>query len=173
MFFREGERVFRTYFINVRGDEAMGTTWSYLDITPLGRQEDSPKGYPQTPPYKWWNWHDNYDAEACSKAAEWSPFINSLSPLPRLTGSGSRCPTPEKPPSESATQSSLTSGTVAEQKHDASCPPQTNSKASSAPTWPHWRVQRSTDRPASGETQPSSPVPCSRLDRDRQRSTAP
>ena len=59
--------VFRTYFINSRGDEAMGTTWSYLDITPLGRQEtweDSPEGYPQTPPYKWWNWHDNYDATA-------------------------------------------------------------------------------------------------------------
>src|SRR5579863_490567 len=30
-FFREGDRVFRTYFINSRGDEAMGTTWSYLD----------------------------------------------------------------------------------------------------------------------------------------------
>ncbi len=60
-------KVFRTYFINNRGDEAMGTTWSYLDLTPLGRQEkweDSPEGYPQTPPYKWWNWHDNYDAEA-------------------------------------------------------------------------------------------------------------
>ena len=58
--------MFRTYFINNRGDEAMGTTWSYLDITPLGRQEtweDSPEGYPQTAPYKWWNWHDNYDAE--------------------------------------------------------------------------------------------------------------
>ena len=67
VFFRDGERVFRTYFINNRGDEAMGTTWSYLDITPLGRQEaweDSPEGYPQTPPYKWWNWHDNYAAEA-------------------------------------------------------------------------------------------------------------
>ncbi len=22
------------------------------------------EGYPQTAPYKWWNWHDNYDAEA-------------------------------------------------------------------------------------------------------------
>jgi len=66
VFFRDGERVFRTYFINSRGDEAMGTTWSYLDATPLGRQEtweDSPEGYPQTRPYKWWNWHDNYDAE--------------------------------------------------------------------------------------------------------------
>jgi predicted dithiol-disulfide oxidoreductase (DUF899 family) len=53
--------VFRTYFINARGDEAMGSTWSYLDITALGRQEnweDSPKGYPQTPPYEWWIWHD-------------------------------------------------------------------------------------------------------------------
>jgi predicted dithiol-disulfide oxidoreductase (DUF899 family) len=67
VFFRDGERVLRTYFINSRGDEAMGTTWSYLDITRLGRQEtweDSPKGYPQTPPYKWWNWHDNYDVVA-------------------------------------------------------------------------------------------------------------
>jgi predicted dithiol-disulfide oxidoreductase (DUF899 family) len=66
-FIRDGARVFRTYFINSRGDEAMGTTWSYLDMTALGRQEtweDSPKGYPQTPPYKWWNWHDNYHAEA-------------------------------------------------------------------------------------------------------------
>jgi predicted dithiol-disulfide oxidoreductase (DUF899 family) len=65
-FIRDGDRVFRTYFINSRGDEAMGTTWSYLDMTALGRQEaweDSPKGYPQTPPYKWWNWHDNYGAE--------------------------------------------------------------------------------------------------------------
>src|SRR5258708_25534404 len=38
-FIRDGERVFRTYFINGRGDEAMGTTWSYLDMTALGRQE--------------------------------------------------------------------------------------------------------------------------------------
>jgi predicted dithiol-disulfide oxidoreductase (DUF899 family) len=67
VFFRDGDRVFRTYFINSRGDEAMGTTWSYLDATPLGRQEvweDSPEGYPQTPTYKWWNWHDNYVAGA-------------------------------------------------------------------------------------------------------------
>jgi len=67
VFIRDGDRVFRTYFVNVRGDEALGTTWSFLDITPLGRQEtweDSPPGYPQTPPYTWWNWHDNYAAEA-------------------------------------------------------------------------------------------------------------
>jgi predicted dithiol-disulfide oxidoreductase (DUF899 family) len=66
-FIRDGDKVFRTYFINSRGDEAMGTVWSYLDITALGRQEtweDSPEGYPQSKPYKWWNWNDNYDAEA-------------------------------------------------------------------------------------------------------------
>lgn len=63
VFIRDGDRVFRTYFVNNRGDEAMGGTWSYLDITALGRQEeweDSPEGYPQTPPYEWWNWHDEY-----------------------------------------------------------------------------------------------------------------
>jgi predicted dithiol-disulfide oxidoreductase (DUF899 family) len=64
---REGDRVFRTYFVNNRGDEAMGGTWSYLDITALGRQEqweDSPAGYPQTPPYQWWNYHDAYGPAA-------------------------------------------------------------------------------------------------------------
>ena len=74
VFFRDGERVFRTYFINSRGDEAMGSTWAYLDITPLGRQEtweDSPEGYPQSAPYKWWNWHDNYEAEAASPDPRW------------------------------------------------------------------------------------------------------
>jgi predicted dithiol-disulfide oxidoreductase (DUF899 family) len=62
-FLREGEKVYRTYFVDSRGDEAMGSTWSYLDITALGRQEeweDSPEGYPQTPPYQWWNLHDEY-----------------------------------------------------------------------------------------------------------------
>ena len=62
-FIREDDRIFRTYFVDSRGDEAMGSTWSYLDITALGRQEeweDSPEGYPQTPPYGWWNRHDEY-----------------------------------------------------------------------------------------------------------------
>ncbi len=66
-FIREGDRVFRTYFVNNRGDETMGSTWSYLDITALGRQEeweDSPEGYPRTPPYSWWRWHDSYEDSA-------------------------------------------------------------------------------------------------------------
>src|SRR5216117_3154819 len=60
-FIRDGDQVYRTYVIDARGDEAMGGTWAYLDITALGRQEaweDSPEGYPQTPPYEWWIWHD-------------------------------------------------------------------------------------------------------------------
>ena len=53
VFFRDDERIYRTYFVNSRGDEAMGSTWSYLDITPLGRQEtweDSPKDIPKPNP---------------------------------------------------------------------------------------------------------------------------
>jgi predicted dithiol-disulfide oxidoreductase (DUF899 family) len=62
-FVHDGQRVYRTYFINGRGDEVLGTNWSFLDVTALGRQEDwedSPEGYPQTPPYEWWAWHDSY-----------------------------------------------------------------------------------------------------------------
>ena len=69
-FIRDGDRVFRTYFVHARGDEVMGGTWAYLDITALGRQEeweDSPAGYPQTAPYAWWNWHDEYG----DAAAQW------------------------------------------------------------------------------------------------------
>lgn len=66
-FIRDGERVFRTGFVNGRGDEQMGNTWNYLDMTAMGRQEsweDSPQGYPQTPPYRWWVWHDNAATDA-------------------------------------------------------------------------------------------------------------
>jgi predicted dithiol-disulfide oxidoreductase (DUF899 family) len=66
-FIRDGEEIFRTYLIDARGDEAMGSTWSYLDITALGRQEeweDSPEGYPQTPPYRWWSLHDEYHSSS-------------------------------------------------------------------------------------------------------------
>ena len=66
-FLRDGDQIFRTYFVNSRGDEVMGGTWAYLDITAYGRQEeweDSPEGYPQTPPYRWWNYHDAYGEAA-------------------------------------------------------------------------------------------------------------
>ena len=71
-FIREGDQVFRTYFVNNRGDEAMGGTWSYLDITALGRREeweDSPEGYPQESPYRWWRRHDEYQQTGEAAAA--------------------------------------------------------------------------------------------------------
>jgi predicted dithiol-disulfide oxidoreductase (DUF899 family) len=79
-FFRDGERIFRTYFIDGRGDEAMGTTWSYLDMTALGRQEeweDSPEGYPRA------NRTSGGTGTTCT----------SLTPRP--TRSGSKCQMPE------------------------------------------------------------------------------
>jgi predicted dithiol-disulfide oxidoreductase (DUF899 family) len=65
VFLRDGDDVFRTYFTTGRGVEALGSVWTFLDITPLGRQEtweDSPKGFPQTKPYVWWRFHDEYTA---------------------------------------------------------------------------------------------------------------
>jgi predicted dithiol-disulfide oxidoreductase (DUF899 family) len=65
VFIRDGDDVFRTYFTAGRGVEALGSHWTFLDLTPLGRQEeweDSPDGRPQTPPYGWWRRHDEYDS---------------------------------------------------------------------------------------------------------------
>ena len=63
VFLRDGDEVFRTYFTDGRGSEALGSGWTFLDLTPFGRQEeweDTPEGRPQTPPYQWWRRHDEY-----------------------------------------------------------------------------------------------------------------
>ena len=63
VFLREGDQIYRTYFTDGRGVETLGPVWTFLDLTPFGRQEqweDSPEGYPQTPPYRWWRRHDEY-----------------------------------------------------------------------------------------------------------------
>lgn len=65
VFLRDGQAVYRTYFTSGRGVEALGSPWTFLDLTPFGRQEtweDSPKGWPQTVPYRWWRRHDEYGA---------------------------------------------------------------------------------------------------------------
>jgi predicted dithiol-disulfide oxidoreductase (DUF899 family) len=62
-FLRDGDQIFRTYFTSQRGSEALGNIWGFLEATPYGRQEtweDSPPGWPQTPPYQWWRRHDEY-----------------------------------------------------------------------------------------------------------------
>ena len=63
-FLRDGDEIYRTYFTTNRGLEVIGPVWSFLDRSALGRQEtweDSPEGYPQTPPYEWWRRHDEYE----------------------------------------------------------------------------------------------------------------
>jgi len=67
VFLREGRSIYRTYYTDGRGIESLGSVWSFLDRTPLGRQEtweDSPPDVPQTPPYQWWRLHDEYDSSA-------------------------------------------------------------------------------------------------------------
>jgi predicted dithiol-disulfide oxidoreductase (DUF899 family) len=57
-------RVYRTYFTDWRGVEPIGSVWSILDRTPLGRQEeweDTPEGRPQGPKFEWWRLHDRYE----------------------------------------------------------------------------------------------------------------
>jgi len=64
VFLRDGDRIYRTYFTSGRGVELLGSGWTFLDLTPLGRQEDwedSPAGWPQTPRYEWWRRHDEYE----------------------------------------------------------------------------------------------------------------
>ncbi|GAB4414042.1 MAG: DUF899 domain-containing protein [Anaerolineae bacterium] len=64
VFLHDGDNIFQTYFTNGRGVEYLGSNWSYLDLTPFGRQEtweDSPAGWPQTPTYEWMRHHDRYE----------------------------------------------------------------------------------------------------------------
>ena len=54
VFFRLGDDVFHTYSTYARGVESLTDSYSLLDMTPYGRQEDfedSPPGYPQKPTY--------------------------------------------------------------------------------------------------------------------------
>jgi predicted dithiol-disulfide oxidoreductase (DUF899 family) len=63
VFLRDGKKVYRTYFTTARGVESLGSVWTFLDLTPFGRQEeweDTPPGRPQSPPYVWWGRHNEY-----------------------------------------------------------------------------------------------------------------
>lgn len=64
VFLRDGDEVYRTYFTDRRGVEYLGSSFSYFDIVPYGRQEDwedSPEGWPKGPRYSWWRHHDRYE----------------------------------------------------------------------------------------------------------------
>ena len=54
VFFRIGDDIFHTYSSYARGVEGLTNSFSLLDVTPYGRQEDwedSPDGWPQKPTY--------------------------------------------------------------------------------------------------------------------------
>ena len=63
VFLRDGDAIYRTYHTAQRGIEHLGSHWTYLDLTPFGRQEtweNSPPGWPQGAPYGWTLRHDSY-----------------------------------------------------------------------------------------------------------------
>lgn len=63
-FLRVDGRVYHTYSAFARGLDRLGDTYSLLDLTPYGRQEDwedSPEGWPQTPTHGWLRHHDKYE----------------------------------------------------------------------------------------------------------------
>lgn len=64
VFLRAGSSIYQTYFTSWRGIETLGSNWTFLDLTPFGRQEtweNSPDGWPKTKPYQWWRLHHKYD----------------------------------------------------------------------------------------------------------------
>lgn len=65
VFLRDGGAVYRSYFTAARGVDRLRLDFNLLDLTPYGRQEtweDSPAGWPQDEPYRWWRRHDEYGA---------------------------------------------------------------------------------------------------------------
>jgi predicted dithiol-disulfide oxidoreductase (DUF899 family) len=80
VFLRVGDRIYRTYMVDGRGDEALGSVFSYLDIAPLGRQEewqDSPEGYPQLGNGNWWRRHDEYESDPPELPADDATLIEA------------------------------------------------------------------------------------------------
>ena len=88
-FIRDGERVFRTYFINSRGDERWGAPGAISTSLRSGARR---------------NGRTRQRVIPRPRRTSGGTGTTTTTPRPRLTRSGSRCPTLEKPPSESATQ---------------------------------------------------------------------
>ncbi len=62
VFLRDGGRVFHTYSTFARGSELLINTYNYLDLTPLGRQEnwEEPPGRADADAQGWTRLHDEY-----------------------------------------------------------------------------------------------------------------
>ena len=64
VFLREGDSMFHTYSTYARGTDLLAGTYNYLDLTPLGRQEDweEPPGRSNSAFLAWLRHHDRYEA---------------------------------------------------------------------------------------------------------------
>jgi len=64
--------------------------FNLLDLTAFGRQEeweDSPAGWPQTPPYSWWQLNDEYEAAVRSAGRRRPGAARTGGALPALPAS--------------------------------------------------------------------------------------
>jgi predicted dithiol-disulfide oxidoreductase (DUF899 family) len=63
VFLRDGDRMFHTYSTYARGTDLLAGTYNYLDLTPLGRQEDweEPAGRSNSAFMAWLRHHDRYE----------------------------------------------------------------------------------------------------------------
>lgn len=62
VFLRDGNSIFHTYSTYARGTDILNGTLNYLDLTPLGRQEEweEPPGRANSSAGGWWCLHDEY-----------------------------------------------------------------------------------------------------------------
>ncbi len=66
VFLRDGDDIYRTYYTDNRGVENLGSHWTYLDLTPFGRQEPwevVPEGWPKRE-FSWAARFKGYDKES-------------------------------------------------------------------------------------------------------------
>jgi predicted dithiol-disulfide oxidoreductase (DUF899 family) len=76
VFLRDGGSIFHTYSTYARGVDLLLGTYNYLDLTPLGRQEDweEPPGRSDGPFMAWVRHHDRYEdverSESCCGAEQ-------------------------------------------------------------------------------------------------------
>jgi predicted dithiol-disulfide oxidoreductase (DUF899 family) len=71
VFLRDGKSVFHTYSTYARGCDLLVGTFNYLDLTPLGRQEDweEPSGRSDGPFMHWVRRHDRYENAQAAPSA--------------------------------------------------------------------------------------------------------
>ena len=63
VFLKDDDKIYWSYYTDNRGVEHLGSHWTYLDLTPFGRQEpweDSPPGRPKGEFY-WTRRHNEYE----------------------------------------------------------------------------------------------------------------